>query len=124
MLRFTRTDWRILATVAIVASLLIIGCTLALGAQLARADVHASTPSAPAHAIPACGAEDDPSWVWFRCGNRMRGVVTMWGTPAVVTCGTFRYLVRIGDIDTRSTPKLRGDAWCLRGVHAPAQWAA
>jgi hypothetical protein len=139
MLRFTRTDWRILACAAIVAFLTITACTLALGATLAHAadtyvipaddglgsgTVVATAVAKPATGTPPCGQEDDPSWVWTRCGNRMRGIVTMWGTPVNVDCGTFRYLVRIGDVDTSSTPRIKGDVYCLRGVHAPKQWAS
>jgi hypothetical protein len=62
---------------------------------------------------PRCGAEDSPGWVWSKCGNRKRGVVTMWGTPKTVTCGDLRWLVRHGDLDPH-TPRLPGDRACGR----------
>lgn len=63
----------------------------------------------------ACPAEDSPSWNWVRCGNNSRGVVTMWGTPKVVSCGDLRWLVRHDDLDPR-TPWLKGDFSCGRRV--------
>lgn len=61
----------------------------------------------------SCPAEDDPSWNWVRCGNGRRGIVTMWGTPKVVSCGEFRWLARHGDLDPR-TPWIVGDYSCGR----------
>jgi hypothetical protein len=57
--------------------------------------------------------EDDPCWNWATMGDRKRGVVTMWGTPKIVTCGGLRWLVRHGDLDPH-TPWLRGDYSCGR----------
>lgn len=112
MLRFTRTDWRILAFVAILASLLVIVCTLALGAQLAHASTPASTPSVPAQAR-TCPAptEDSPGWDWTRCGNHRRGVVTVNGTPLVVGPCRFRRLMQDLQLDYRPTDVLKGDRW-------------
>jgi len=81
---------------------------LAVGGTFA----HASTPPMVAKAQP-CGAEDDPTWVWYRCGDGQRGVVTVWGTPKVVRCAGFRWLVRHGDLDPH-TPRLKGDHHCGR----------
>jgi hypothetical protein len=60
-----------------------------------------------------CPAEDDPGWNWRLCGNHRRGVVTMWGTPKVVSCGELRWLVKHGDLDPH-TLWLRGDWSCGR----------
>src|SRR3954462_1046480 len=67
--------------------------------------------------VPAtlpCPEEDDPSWNWVRCGNGQRGIVTMWGTPKVVSCGDMRWLVRHRDLDERLTPWIVGDYSCGR----------
>jgi len=72
----------------------------------------ASPLSAPAGGT-AC-LEDMPCFNWTKMGNRKRGVVTMWGTMKVVGCGDFRWLVRHGDLDERSTPWLVGDWSCGR----------
>lgn len=85
---------------------------IAMVLLIASPYAHASVSWVAATAHP-CGAEDDPTWVWYRCGNGQRGVVTMWSTPKVVTCGGFRWLVRHGDLDPH-TPRLRGDARCGR----------
>jgi hypothetical protein len=68
---------------------------------------------AVAPSVTPCGAEDGRTWTWSRCGDGRRGVVTMWGTPKVVTCGGLRWLVRHGDLDPH-TPWLRGDRSCGR----------
>lgn len=70
-----------------------------------------SAAAAPARA--GCPQEDDPAWNWVRCGNGIRGVVTMWGTPKFVTCGDLRWLVKHGDLDPH-TPWVRGDWSCGR----------
>jgi hypothetical protein len=62
-----------------------------------------------------CGSEDSPGWNWARCGNGKRGVVTMWGTPKVVSCGDFHWLATHGDLDPRE-PWLVGDYSCGRRV--------
>lgn len=72
----------------------------------------AAPPAAPARG--ACPEEDDPGWNWVRCGNGARGVVTMWGTPKVVSCGDMRWLVRHHDLDERLTPWIVGDYSCGR----------
>jgi hypothetical protein len=71
--------------------------------------------SAPARASAprACPEEDSPAWNWVRCGNGYRGVVTMWGTEKVVSCGEFRWLARHADLDPR-TPWIVGDYSCGR----------
>ena len=56
-------------------------------------------------------AEDDPRWNWHLCGNHKRGVVTMWGTPKVVTCGEYHWLVTHGDLDPHNAI-LAGDREC------------
>jgi hypothetical protein len=61
-----------------------------------------------------CGQEDSPEWSWPQCGNRERGVVTMWGTQKVVNCGDFHWLATHDDLDRRSTSVLRGDWRCGR----------
>jgi hypothetical protein len=77
---------------------------------LALIVIAAPAPAAPSRA--RC-AEDMPCWNWSVMGDRQRGVVTMWGTPKVVTCGSLRWLVRHGDLDP-GTPWLRGDYSCGR----------
>ena len=57
--------------------------------------------------------EDMPCWNWTTMGDHRRGVVTMWGTPKVVSCGDLRWLIRHGDLDPH-TPRLRGDGACGR----------
>ena len=87
-------------------------CLWLLQLGVANASVPASTPRVAAKAQP-CGAEDGNTWVWYRCGDGQRGVVTMWGTPKNVSCSGFRWLVRHGDLDPH-TPHLKGDYWCGR----------
>lgn len=70
-----------------------------------------AAPSAPASAARC--AEDMPCWNWATMGDGHRGVVTMWGTPKVVTCGGLRWLVKHGDLDP-GTVWLRGDYSCGR----------
>jgi hypothetical protein len=72
-----------------------------------------AAPAAPARAERVRCTEDMPCWNWATMGDRNRGVVTMWGTPKVVSCGGFRWLVRHGDLDPH-TPRLKGDAMCGR----------
>jgi hypothetical protein len=85
--------------------------TLTLAALAASTWTFAFTEVAAAK--PSCGAEDSPSWVWSRCGDGRRGVVTMWGTPKVVDCRHLRDLIRQGDLEP-ATPWLRGDYSCGR----------
>lgn len=87
---------------------------IAAGAALSAALATTTAAHAAVPAAQRCGAEDAPGWDWSRCGNHRRGVVTMWGTPKIVTCGDLRWLVRHGDLDRRSTPRLPGDARCGR----------
>lgn len=72
-----------------------------------------ATAPAPARAERVRCTEDMPCWNWATMGDKHRGVVTMWGTPKVVSCGGLRWLVRHGDLDPH-TPRLRGDAMCGR----------
>lgn len=72
-----------------------------------------AAPAAPARAERVRCVEDMPCWNWATMGDKHRGVVTMWGTPKVVSCGGLRWLVRHGDLDPH-TPRLRGDAMCGR----------
>jgi hypothetical protein len=107
------------------ATLASIACALALIAailslSLAARSLAASEPlrtdarqaSAAVTLASPCN-EDEPCWNWARMGNGKRGVVTMWGTPKVVTCGQFRWLARHLDIDPR-TPWMTGDYSCGR----------
>lgn len=57
--------------------------------------------------------EDMPCWNWATMGNGRRGIVTMWGTPKVVTCGGMRHLVKTRNLDPY-TRRLRGDGMCGR----------
>jgi hypothetical protein len=72
----------------------------------------AAPPAAPARVAP-CPNEDEAGWNWVRCGNGARGVVTMWGTRKVVSCGDMRWLVRHGDLFP-GTPWIVGDYSCGR----------
>ena len=111
-------SYRTATLAAIACSLAMIAAILSL--TLAASSLASGTPvSVPARAhstgvatLP-CGSEDSPDWNWHRCGNHRRGVVTMWGTPKVVSCGALRWLVRHGDLDPH-TPRLRGDRECGR----------
>lgn len=95
-----------LCTVALVVASVL----MALALHAAVSPVLAASPAAT-----AC-QEDDPCWRWPTMGNRKRGVVTMWGTPKVVTCGDFRYLHRTRNLSPGSRAgSLPGDWSCIAG---------
>lgn len=95
-----------MTTRKLTAAVIVAGLSLSAGM--------ASATAADAAQRPAHCTEDMACWTWPRMGNGRRAVVTMWGTPKVVTCGDMRWLVRHGDLDERSTPWLRGDYSCGR----------
>jgi hypothetical protein len=67
---------------------------------------HAAPPPLPA---ARCGQEDEPTWVWSRCGNRRRGLTTRDGRRLVVGPSAFRALDAARFIDWARSPRLRGD---------------
>lgn len=70
-------------------------------APSADADAAATLPGRPC-------ADDEPCWNWTTMGNRRRGVVTMWGTPLVVSPHRYCLLARHHNLSP-GLPKLRGD---------------
>lgn len=72
------------------------------------------------HPEPPC-FEDEPCWRWPTMGNRMRGVVTMHGTPLIVTARRFCRLYAHRNLDRypfnpaaeRGDGWLPGDGWVL-----------
>ncbi len=85
-----------------------IGCAFATG-SLARVAFDASR--TPAKPRPAACQEDAPCWNWRTMGNGRRGVVlaTRDHRRVVVDASAFDTLARVGAIDWRATPHLRGD---------------
>lgn len=69
----------------------------------------------PPPAVGRCGHEDQPTWVWSRCGNRKRGLVTRDGRKLVVGPRAFASLDAAGFIDWRVSRRLRGD-WTARAA--------
>jgi hypothetical protein len=110
-------NWRPLLAACVIGSCLwvavIVAASTALSAP-ASLNGGVSVGRLAAIELDRCGTEDDPAWVWSRCGDHRRGVVTMWGTVKVVSCGDFHWLARHHDLDHRSTPVLRGDWGCGR----------
>ena len=103
---------RFLVALALAALLLMVASTAQLSDNLASA------------AVPVAGKncqEDEPCWTWSTMGNKRRGIVTMWGTPKVVTCGQYRHLYRTGNLDIGSRPgSMRGDWSCIGRSILPA----
>lgn len=71
---------------------------------------------APVHAKPVC-QEDQPCWNWATMGNHHRGIVTMHGTPLVVSPCQFQRLMRARNVDYRGQD-MKGDKLAMR-IHCP-----
>lgn len=103
-------------TLAILAALTLTAGIVLAGEVAAHADVvHLPADGGvvvQANPSPTC-EEDMPCWSWPTMGDGMRGVVTMHGTPKVVSCAGMRSLIRHRNLDPHS-PRLKGDAQCGR----------
>ncbi len=87
-----------------------------LGALAVSVALAASGHAAPPPLSAArCGHEDEPTWVWSRCGNRKRGLVTRDGRRLVVGPRAFASLANAGFVDWRVSRRLRGD-WTARAA--------
>lgn len=58
--------------------------------------------------------EDMPCWNWASMGDHRRGVVTMFGTPLVVSPCKFQRLMKMRVIDYRPDDVLKGDKLAMR----------
>jgi hypothetical protein len=114
---------RTFATRAFVLFLVLSVWVTVLAMGMASAHATPTLRLAPA-SMPAyhCGAEDDLSWSWSRCGNHRRGIVTNWGNPRVVGICGFARLVRSHRVFGygRGLQHLSGDRHALRVARARA----
>lgn len=68
---------------------------------------------APAATRAVC-QEDAPCWNWASMGDHHRGIVSMHGTPLVVSPCRFKKLMQSGMLDYRFSDVMRGDATAMR----------
>lgn len=57
--------------------------------------IWAQTSPANTHHRAKC-VEDAPCWNWATMGNHRRGIITMWGTPEVVSPCRYQHLAKRG----------------------------
>lgn len=96
---------------------LIPGVILSWGAALLACLFMAGTASAAQPCL-----EDQPCWSWSQMGNHKRGIVTVWGNPAVVgPCGFYRHYVKARSVGmgryflrSNHVRGLHGDSYALR----------
>lgn len=100
-----------------IGTLTLVLALLALAVDSARAST--SAPMDGPQSAATC-FEDEPCWHWPTMGNGMRGIVSMRGTPIVVSaCRFSRMMARRGWRERRIMGYgMRGDAWAL--VHGCA----